>query len=112
GVVAEFAQRILVMYAGQPIEEAETVELFGRPLHPYTKGLLASLPKMNEQTDRLHTIAGNVPSPNAMPQGCRFRDRCPHAQALCAEQEPAMRELGPGHTCKCHFAEHLTEEKG
>ena len=111
GVVAEFAERILVMYAGQPIEEAETVELFGHPQHPYTQGLLASLPKMDEQADRLYTIVGSVPSPNHMPKGCRFCQRCPYAQAVCGEQEPEMRELSPGHTVKCHFAEHLTKEK-
>ena len=110
GVVAEFAKRILVMYAGQPIEQAETVELFKRPLHPYTKGLLASLPKMDEPSDRLHTIPGSVPSPKDMPKGCRFCARCSYAQPICAEKGPEMREIRPGHTCKCHFAEQQMEE--
>ena len=110
GVVAEFAKRILVMYAGQPIEQEETVELFKRPLHPYTKGLLASLPKMDEPSDRLHTIPGSVPSPKNMPKGCRFCARCSYAQPICAEKGPEMREIRPGHTCKCHFAEQQMEE--
>ena len=110
GVVAEFAQRILVMYAGQPIEQAETKELFAHPCHPYTKGLLASLPKLNESKDRLYTITGSVPSPKDMPTGCRFNNRCPYAEQRCREEEPAMREVAPGHTCKCHFAEQFMGE--
>jgi len=111
GVVAEFAQRILVMYAGQPIEESKTGELFSNPYHPYTQGLLASLPKMDEQSKRLHTIPGSVPSPKKMPKGCRFSDRCKHTQEICRQNEPHMQEIDPGHLCKCHFAKDLPESR-
>jgi oligopeptide/dipeptide ABC transporter ATP-binding protein len=112
GVVAEFAQRVVVMYAGQPIEETWTTQLFTNPRHPYTRGLLASLPKMNDSADRLSTISGSVPSPKNMPKGCRFNTRCPYAQDLCKEEEPLMRTLSEGHICKCHFAEIITEDEG
>ena len=111
GVVAEFAQRILVMYAGQPIEQADTVELFSNPKHPYTKGLLASLPKLNDKKSRLYNIKGNVPSPKDMPKGCRFNTRCPYATQRCVDEEPKTREISPGHMCKCHFAETLGKEE-
>lgn len=111
GVVAEFAQRILVMYAGQPIEEATTDELFSNPYHPYTQGLLASLPKMDEQSKRLHTISGTVPSPRNMPKGCRFSDRCRYTQEICRQIDPQMQEIEPGHLCKCHFAKDLQENR-
>lgn len=110
GVVAEFAQRVLVMYAGQLIEQADTVELFGSPLHPYTKGLLASLPKINDAAMRLQAIHGNVPSASEMPVGCRFHTRCQLAQTICKEQEPQMRQVKPGHSCKCHFVEGFLED--
>ncbi len=111
GVVAEFAQRILVMYAGQPIEQAETVELFTHPMHPYTRGLLASLPKLNDKKSKLYNIKGNVPSPKDMPKGCRFNTRCPYATQRCMDEEPETREIVPGHIVKCHFAETLREEE-
>ena len=103
GVVAEFAQRVIVMYAGQIIESACTRELFKNPQHPYTKGLIASLPKVGESSGRLNTIAGSVPSPKEMPAGCRFNPRCNHFTPECALKEPTLKEVSPNHFCKCHL---------
>ncbi|ARK32198.1 Oligopeptide transport ATP-binding protein OppD [Halalkalibacter krulwichiae] len=77
GVVAELADRVVVMYAGQVVEEAEIVPLFDKPLHPYTTGLMESVPKLDVEQDRLASIAGNVPTPDNFPKGCRFVTRCP-----------------------------------
>src|SRR3546814_2070826 len=79
GVIADFAERVMVMYAGRIVEEAGTEGLFDRPLHPYTEGLMRSIPHIDEDVDRLQTIEGLVPSPGEWPEGCRFHPRCPHA---------------------------------
>ena len=84
GVVAEMATRVLVMYAGQVVEEAPVSALFAAPAHPYTEGLLAAVPRLGDAGGRLRTIPGTVPPPTAWPTGCRFRDRCPHAFDRCA----------------------------
>lgn len=107
GVVAEFAERIVVMYAGQVIEEANTKELFTNPLHPYTKGLLASLPRMNMKGGKLHTIEGSVPSLSNMPVGCRFNIRCPYSMPQCTEREPNVYSVTEMHYCKCHLMENI-----
>lgn len=91
-VVAETCDRVVVMYAGTVVEEATVQELFESPKHPYTKGLIESIPKIGNKQSRLHSIAGNVPSPNEMPQGCKFVDRCPHAMPICYKVEPALIE--------------------
>ncbi|WP_151734398.1 ABC transporter ATP-binding protein ['Paenibacillus yunnanensis' Narsing Rao et al. 2020] len=101
GVVAEMCDRVVIMYAGQVVEEAEVHELFSRPLHPYTRGLLASLPQLAEDQDRLASIPGQVPNPAQMPAGCRFAPRCPAAVERCRTERPELLETEPGHTCRC-----------
>ena len=102
GVIAEIADQVVVMYAGRIVEKASVTELFLRPLHPYTRGLLASMPQLQHQPkSRLQTIAGMVPALTALPAGCRFSNRCPHATAVCAE-EPALERTGADHWVACH----------
>ena len=103
GVIAERAQRVLVMYAGQIVEEAPVRELFAAPHHPYTHGLLAAVPRLGARRDRLAVIPGSVPSATEWPTGCRFRARCPHAFDKCAT-EPPLYQIGPGHQSRCHLA--------
>ena len=102
GVVAESAHRVVVMYAGQIVEVATTKELFSKPLHPYTQGLLESLPKVNPTGNKLTTIEGSVPSARNMPKGCRFNPRCPHVMPICVETEPEMVPVN-GRLCKCYL---------
>ena len=103
GVIAERAQRVLVRYAGQIVEEAPVRELFAAPHHPYTHGLLAAVPRLGARRDRLAVIPGSVPSATEWPTGCRFRARCPHAFDKCAT-EPPLYQIGPGHQSRCHLA--------
>ncbi len=100
-VVAEVCKRVVVMYAGRVAETGDTQALFDNPTHPYTLGLLASLPDRAEPGQRLPTIPGSVPSPLAFPSGCRFRNRCPFADGVC-ETPPPLVELGEGHQAWCH----------
>jgi len=109
GVVAEMADEVVVMYAGRVIERAGVDELFARPAHPYTRGLFASLPRVDRQDDELRAIEGNVPSPTDFPSGCRFRDRCPLAFERCTE-EPPLAEVAAGHQSACWLAESLLAE--
>lgn len=101
GVVAEFARRALVMYAGRIVEAADVRDLFRSPQHPYTQGLLASMPAMTGPRVPLRTIAGAVPQPTAMPRGCRFAPRCAHAMAVCNAAPPTMCDIGPQHQAAC-----------
>jgi oligopeptide/dipeptide ABC transporter ATP-binding protein len=104
GVVAEQADEVAIMYAGKIVERAGTERIFTRPLHPYTVGLLNSLPGAGtKKKKRLAAIPGMVPSPLHLPSGCRFRDRCPRAAAVCADAEPQLIELEPGHWAACYF---------
>lgn len=105
GVVAEMASRVIVMYAGEVVEEAPVEELFENPSHPYTEGLLAAIPRMGEESDRLKTIRGTVPPPTAWPSGCRFRDRCPYAFDRCEKEKPELLQLSSGHRARCHLIE-------
>lgn len=105
GVVAEMASRVIVMYAGQIVEEAAVNALFDNPSHPYTEGLLAAVPRMGDESERLKTIRGTVPPPTAWPSGCRFRDRCPYAFERCAVEAPALLQAAPGHSARCHLIE-------
>jgi peptide/nickel transport system ATP-binding protein len=102
------AQRVVVMYAGRKVEEAPVKELFGRPLHPYTRGLMGAIPKLGSRhaaQTRLTEIPGMVPSLRGdRLNGCPFAPRCPLAMQQCVEVEPLLRELGPGHTVACHAA--------
>jgi peptide/nickel transport system ATP-binding protein len=103
GIVAEVADRVAVMYAGQIVEEAPVEEIFRAPMHPYTQGLLACVPDIDHATrshGRLPSIAGVVPSPFALPTGCRFRDRCPAAFARCSE-EPRLEQVASNHAARC-----------
>jgi len=103
GVIAETAQRVAVMYAGKVVEEAPVQELFRAPRHPYTQGLIRSIPRIDlaaVHKQRLETIRGVVPSLLEPAPGCRFAPRCPHARAACRETPP-LREIGPGHKVAC-----------
>lgn len=101
GVVAETCDKVAVMYAGNIVEHATTEALFEKPLHPYTQGLLASLPKIHEDQEELYTIEGNVPSAFNMPPGCRFATRCPFATELCHEQKPDLIAHDSGSSVRC-----------
>ena len=107
GVVAETADRVAVMYAGQVVEYCDVLSAFRRTRHPYTAGLLASLPKLGGQDEVLRVIPGNVPNPARFPSGCRFHPRCPIAEARCRSEVPVLRELTPGHQVRCHRAEEI-----
>jgi len=110
GVVAETAQRVVVMYAGQVIEEAPVVSLFAQPMHPYTQGLIRSIPRIDTAAThkvRLEAIPGTVPKLINPAPGCRFADRCKFARPACRDATPALRELAPGHKVACFFAEEL-----
>ncbi|MFK0107529.1 ABC transporter ATP-binding protein [Streptomyces sp. NPDC091217] len=100
GVVAGLADRVLVLYCGRKMEEAPVEPLFYRPSHPYTRGLLAALPRIDRTTRRLAQIAGQPPSPTERPPGCPFRNRCPHADERCAAS-PRPVAVGEGHTAAC-----------
>jgi peptide/nickel transport system ATP-binding protein len=104
GVVAETAQRVIVMYAGKVIEEAPVGELFAHPRHPYTQGLIRSIPRIDTaatQKSRLDAIAGVVPKLIAPAEGCRFAPRCKFAKPVCTSETPALREVAPGHKVAC-----------
>ena len=103
GVVAQMAQRVGVMYAGQIVEEAPREAFFAAPRHPYTQKLFAALPDSARRGGRLETIAGQVPALSAMPSGCRFAERCPHAGSRCRDEAPAWHEAGEGHRVRCHL---------
>jgi len=104
GVVAEQADDVAIMYAGKIVERSSTRAIFSRPFHPYTVGLLNSLPGIGGlKKKRLDAIPGMVPSPLNLPSGCRFRDRCPRAQEVCAQTEPPLEEKEPGHAAACYF---------
>ncbi len=105
GVIAETAQRVVVMYAAKVAEEAPVTELFKEPLHPYTQGLLRSIPRIDlaaTQRRRLETIPGVVPTIKGdIPPGCRFAPRCAHVMAVCTEKDPVLKEVKPGHKVSC-----------
>ncbi len=107
GVVAGICERVLVMYAGRIVEEAPVRELFARPRHPYTQGLLRSVPRLDGEkaarSTRLPTIPGQPPDLLRLPGGCAFAPRCPHRQDRCLAEEPALRTVGEGRRTACHF---------
>ncbi|SDC99092.1 peptide/nickel transport system ATP-binding protein [Bradyrhizobium brasilense] len=108
GVVAETAQRVVVMYAGKVVEEAPVDELFGNPGHPYTQGLIRSIPRIDldaAHKTRLEAIGGSVPILINPPPGCRFAARCKYAMSICTEREPRLREIAPGHRMACHLGD-------
>jgi oligopeptide/dipeptide ABC transporter ATP-binding protein len=101
GVVAENADRVAIMYAGLIVEMAPTDQLYHNPLHPYTRGLLACRPRLNEKRSRLEPIQGQVPNPADLPAGCSFVDRCPDKLGSCSNKVPALIEVTPGHLVRC-----------
>jgi oligopeptide transport system ATP-binding protein len=102
GVVAEMTQRVIVMYAGRVVEEASTVDLFREPLHPYTQGLLNSIPRIDsDQHSKLHVIEGTVPNLLNLPAGCSFAARCPHAMPVCLERSPRLTQVAEGRKVSC-----------
>ncbi|HET7585474.1 MAG TPA: ABC transporter ATP-binding protein [Gemmatimonadaceae bacterium] len=105
GVIAETAQRVLVMYAGQVVEEAPVRTLFAAAHHPYTEGLMRAMPRLGERRERLAVIPGTVPPPTRWPSGCRFHDRCPFAWERCVTEPPPLYQIGDGHVSRCHLAD-------
>ena len=105
GVIAQMADRVVVMYAGQVVEEGTVSELFARPLHPYTRLLMRSIPLARKKLKRLETIAGTTPSPASFPQGCRFNPRCPDADDRCRTEPQLLRRFADGRQARCWRAE-------
>ena len=100
GVVAEMADMVVVMYAGKVVERADVRTVFGTPHHPYSQGLLHSIPRLDERVERLEVIKGTVPSPYNLPTGCLFKRRCPYRMPVC-DVAPPFREVAPGHHSRC-----------
>lgn len=101
GVVAQIAQNVMVMYAGQAVEYADVKRVFRHPLHPYTKGLLKSIPVLGVEQDSLYSIEGNIPSPKDYPEGCRFSPRCSEACEKCAKEPPPLITMADGRKVRC-----------
>ncbi len=113
GVIARIADRVQVMYAGRTAEVGNVEDVFARARHPYTRGLLSSLPALNARAARLVPITGSPPSMLFPPGGCAFHPRCPLAQDICKTDQPPLREIGaPGQCSACHFAELVVTERG
>jgi len=109
GVVAEVCDDVAVVYAGEIIEQGSKRDLFKRTAHPYTLGLFGSLPSMAHDSDRLHPIEGLMPDPSNLPEGCKFNPRCPIAKDDCRRGTIALKEIAPGHLCRCLYPK-LSEE--
>lgn len=105
GVVADLCQRVIVMYAGKIVEEAEVRDIFKNPKHPYTMGLLQSVPDVREKKERLYSIPGNVPKPGSIQTGCRFAARCDKAHDRCYIEDPKLYQLGSGQSVRCFLHE-------
>ena len=106
GVVAQMADHVIVMYSGKIVESAPVKELFASPKHPYTVGLLKSIPNLEEDKDRLHSIEGVVPSPFDLPQGCYFAPRCDRAMDICRTKQPGVTQIGENHIVSCFLHGH------
>ena len=104
GVVARMCDRVAVMYAGRIVETGPVREIFDNPVHPYTQALIASVPKLRDQAERLRAIEGQPPALSDLPVGCRFADRCPHAEPGCLEKYPEAVSVGENHTVSCWLA--------
>lgn len=112
GVVAEICTRVVVMYLGQIVEEADTESLFSKPLHPYTRGLIQSIPQLDgDRLEDLHVIKGVVPALDNVPKGCRFAPRCPYADDLCREKMPGLELYGESQKARCWHAEKIAMEE-
>jgi oligopeptide/dipeptide ABC transporter ATP-binding protein len=103
GIVAEICDRVAVMYTGNIIEHAELKTLFKSPLHPYTRGLLDAIPKMNAHKKELGFIPGTLPDLMKLPEGCKFNPRCPHQMEICLKKKPELEEVKEGHFAACHL---------
>lgn len=105
GVVAEMAERVVVMYGGKVVEEGDVFSIYKTPLHPYTEGLLRSIPRLDTDTEaKLHVIEGVVPNPLHLPVGCRFHPRCPYVIDKCKESQPPLEQVAPGRLVACFIA--------
>jgi oligopeptide/dipeptide ABC transporter ATP-binding protein len=104
GVVAETCDRVMVMYAGKVVEQADVKTLFNNPAHPYTQGLMRAVPRLNAKRERLFTIEGIVPHLANLPEGCAFAPRCPQAGDMCRQMRPVLEEVGEGHYVSCFAA--------
>jgi peptide/nickel transport system ATP-binding protein len=109
GVIARVCDRVGVMYAGEIVERARVEEIFLRPLHPYTQGLMRCVPVLgtSKESSYLYPIPGRVPSPTDLPPGCIFEPRCSYARQRCRESHPGLREIAKGHSARCHYAESI-----
>ena len=105
GVVAEMCDHVVVMYSGKVVEEGDAESIFAKPLHPYTKGLMNSIPKLTDDLEFLESIEGSVPNPLKLPQGCYFNPRCKYATDECREKQPELKDMGNGHKVSCFVAE-------
>ena len=104
-VVADTCDRVAIMYGGQIVERADIDDIFLDPRHPYTRGLLRSMPSLSSTLDRLEEIGGEIPDPISLPNGCSFHPRCPHATQECVKYDPELREVEPGHQAACIYAQ-------
>ena len=112
GVIAENCDQVAVMYAGQIVETADVRSLFKKPLHPYTRGLLVSIPSLSKHSKtRLPTIAGSVPDLSHMPEGCRFADRCPDVADICRDRVPLLKPAGKNRKAACHLVPFYPDQK-
>ncbi|MCR8642736.1 ABC transporter ATP-binding protein [Paenibacillus sp. N1-5-1-14] len=109
GVVSEICDRIVVMYAGKVVEEGDKRSILKNPQHPYTKGLIQSVPDMSSKQERLYSIPGTVPSPRALPQGCRFAPRCEYVMEKCHQEMPSLMAIDADHRSRCWL--HMPEEE-
>jgi oligopeptide/dipeptide ABC transporter ATP-binding protein len=107
GIVAGAADRTAVMYAGRIVEEGPTAQVFARMGHPYTKGLIKSVPRLDTVRDRLWVIEGTVPDPAELPSGCPFHPRCPIASERCRMELPELIEIEPSHSARCFYSDHV-----
>ncbi len=105
GVIAEMADRVLVMYGGRVVEEAGVRDIFKDPRHPYTWGLLESIPRIKDPRGTLHVIEGAVPNPSSFPSGCRFHPRCQYREEICSREAPPLREFNAGRRVSCWLAQ-------
>ena len=105
GVVAEVCDQVVVMYCGRVVERGDVKTIFANPSHPYTKGLLGSIPRLGDAGKELKSIPGNVPNPKYMPKGCKFAPRCPYASEKCREAEPGFFQIEEGHISRCWLCE-------
>ncbi len=109
GVVAESTERMSVMYAGRIVEEGVTGDIFSKPAHPYTKGLIRSVPRLDTQKDRLEVIEGTVPDPANLPSGCPFNPRCPLADERCRAELPELETIDTNHKARCFYSDRVSE---